>query len=251
MYQRPYTKEEIFEKYPKEISDRLLKDEVHIWRAESGIELIHKEPTREEQKRIWNNWQEMTEEQKKISDEKSLEFFGVTNEVNNLRILREEKNKNILFFITIFVILLIIGGVTWNFFVQHYQTDKQESPCGSYKQKDLIIGGKIIKVDISDNDCKRIQGLSDRKGISENNGMLFIFPREGNYGFWMKDMNFPIDILWVDDNLYVTGVEKSVSTSTYPEIIGEKYLAKYVLELFSGFSEKNNIKVGNKIILSK
>ncbi|MFA5935119.1 MAG: DUF192 domain-containing protein [Candidatus Paceibacterota bacterium] len=251
MYQRPYTKEEILEKYPKEISDRLLVDEVHTWRAETGIELIHKEPTKEEQKRIWNNWQEMTEEQKKISDKKSLEFFGLTNEINNLRILREEKSKNILFWIIGLIILLIIGVVLWGNFVQLYKTNRQESSCGTYKQKDLIIGEKKVKADISDDYCKIVLGLSGRKSMLEDNGMLFIFPREGNYGFWMKDMNFPIDILWIDEGFYVTGIEKSISTSTYPNTFGEKYFAKYVLELSSGFSEKNNIKVGNKIIFSK
>ena len=251
MYQRPYTKEEILEKYPKEISDRLLGNEVHIWRAESGIELIHKEPTKEEQKRIWNNWQEMTEEQKRISDEKSLEFFGVTNEKNDLRILREEKSKKILSCMIGLIIFLIVGVVVWKNFSQTYLVNMQELPCGSYEQKNLEIGGKIVKVDISDNDCKRIQGLSGRKGMSEDTGMIFIFENSGSYGFWMKDMNFPIDILWIDKDFNITGIEKSVATSTYPEILGEKYLAKYVLELSSGFSEKNNIKVGNKIIFSK
>ena len=63
----------------EELANNLLKDQVHKWRAESGIELIHKEPTREELERIWRNWQEMTDEQKSISDQKSLELFGVRN----------------------------------------------------------------------------------------------------------------------------------------------------------------------------
>jgi hypothetical protein len=78
MYQRPYNKEEIKKFYP-ELVDKLLSDPVHLWRAETGIELIHQEPTIEQQKRIWQNWNEMTDEMKKISDEKSLEFFGLTN----------------------------------------------------------------------------------------------------------------------------------------------------------------------------
>ncbi|MDD4803634.1 MAG: DUF192 domain-containing protein [Candidatus Pacebacteria bacterium] len=250
MYQRPYTKEEILEKYPKEISDRLLGDRVHVWRAETGIELIHKEPTRKEQKRIWNNWQEMTEEQKNISDKKSLEIFGVTNKKHNFDILREEKNKKI-FLGTLGLIILIIGVIGWVIFASSYQTDKQESLCGIYEQRSLKIGEKIIKVDISDDDCKRVLGLSGRKELKNDTGMLFVFPKGGNHGFWMKDMNFPIDILWIDGDFNIIGIEKSVATSTYPEIIGGKYLAQYVLELFSGFSEKNNIKVGNKIIFSE
>jgi hypothetical protein len=78
VYQRPYNKEEIKKLYPK-LADKLLSDPVHLWRAETGIEVIHQEPTIEEQKRIWQNWNEMTDEMKKISDKKSLEFFGLTN----------------------------------------------------------------------------------------------------------------------------------------------------------------------------
>lgn len=78
-YQRPYNKEELFEKYPEKAKE-LLNDPVHKWRAETGIELIHKEPTKKEQIRIWKNWQEMSPEMKAESDKKSLEIFGMTNE---------------------------------------------------------------------------------------------------------------------------------------------------------------------------
>ncbi len=78
MYQRPYNKEKIKKLYP-DLAKKLLNDPVHLWRAETGIELIHPEPTLEEQERIWNNWNQMSDEMKKKSDEKSLEFFGMTN----------------------------------------------------------------------------------------------------------------------------------------------------------------------------
>ncbi len=78
MYQRPYTVEEIKKIYPEK-AEILLKDSPHLWRAETGIELIHKEPTLDEQKRIWENWNNMTEEMKSISDTKSRELFGVDN----------------------------------------------------------------------------------------------------------------------------------------------------------------------------
>lgn len=88
MYQRPYTIEELTNKYFDKISD-LLNDPVHLWRAETGIELIHKEPTLEEQKRIWINWNKMTDEMKKKSDQKSFEFFGKDNISHNDEIMKE------------------------------------------------------------------------------------------------------------------------------------------------------------------
>lgn len=87
LYQRPYTKEEIKKFYPDK-AEELLKDPVHLWRAETGIELIHKEPTLEEQERIWKNWNEMTDETKRKSDEKSVELFGKDNVAHNEEIMR-------------------------------------------------------------------------------------------------------------------------------------------------------------------
>ncbi|MFA5987340.1 MAG: hypothetical protein WC797_01665 [Candidatus Paceibacterota bacterium] len=88
MYSRPYNIEEIKKNYPDKVQ-MLLKDPVHLWRAETGIELIHKEPTLEEQLRIWKNWNEMTEEMKQKSDAKSMELFGKDNTSHNTEIIKE------------------------------------------------------------------------------------------------------------------------------------------------------------------
>lgn len=86
-YERPYTYAKIKEEYGKQIADKLYKDPVHRWRMNTGIELIHKEPDLEEQKRIWKNWQLMSDDQKKISDEKCIEFTGMNNEQFNTFIM--------------------------------------------------------------------------------------------------------------------------------------------------------------------
>ncbi len=78
MYQRPYSLEELRDNYPS-----LLKDPVHLWRAKTGIELIHKEPTPKEQKRIWENWNKMSKKMKVKSDKKSIELFGKNNAEHN------------------------------------------------------------------------------------------------------------------------------------------------------------------------
>ncbi len=88
MYDPPYTIEEIKKHYPDK-AEFLMNDPVHKWRAESGIELIHKEPDQKEQVRIWSNWQEMSDEQKKLSNEKSLELFGIDNETHHNKIIQE------------------------------------------------------------------------------------------------------------------------------------------------------------------
>ena len=88
MYQRPYSAIEIRKMYPDK-AERQLTDPVHAWRAETGIELIHKEPTRDEQLRIWSNWNEMTDDMKRESDRKSIELFGVDNATHHAEIIED------------------------------------------------------------------------------------------------------------------------------------------------------------------
>lgn len=88
MYQRPYNEKEIKKNYP-DLAEKLLNDPVHSWRAKTGIELIHKEPTIKEQKRIWRNWQQMNEAEKQKSDKKSRELFGLTNTEHHRKIINE------------------------------------------------------------------------------------------------------------------------------------------------------------------
>lgn len=73
-----------------QLPEHLKKDPVHVWRAKTGIELIHKEPTLAELKRIWKNWLLMDDDMKKTSDEKSMEFFGMDNRSHYYYLLRAE-----------------------------------------------------------------------------------------------------------------------------------------------------------------
>lgn len=79
MYNLPYSKKEILENYPEDVANTLLSDFAHLWRAENGIELIHKEPTKKELVRIWNNWNEMPDDMKEKSDKESYKLFGKNN----------------------------------------------------------------------------------------------------------------------------------------------------------------------------
>jgi hypothetical protein len=92
MYERPYNIEQIKRYYPDK-AGYLLHDPAHRWRAETGIELIHEEPERTEQERIWANWQEMTPEMKRKSDQKSMELFGFTNARHHQNIIKDKDSK--------------------------------------------------------------------------------------------------------------------------------------------------------------
>lgn len=119
--------------------------------------------------------------------------------------------------------------------------------CGDYKEGEVKIGVHNLLVYIADDKCKKDLGLSGMKSLQNNEGMMFVFGTMGQYPFWMKDMNFSIDILWVDENSTIVGVEKNVSPKTYPRSFGGDYKALYVLETQARYFDKNKIKIGDKI----
>lgn len=114
--------------------------------------------------------------------------------------------------------------------------------------RSIKLDDQTIYVSIADNELSREHGLSGRAGLSPNEGMLFVFPVDGRYAFWMKDMRFAIDILWLANDGTITYIQPSVVPATYPESFTPKTgLARYVLELPAGYTIENNIKVGDKV----
>lgn len=111
--------------------------------------------------------------------------------------------------------------------------------------KYVKIAGQSIKVDLAVTTEEKMQGLGGRSGLKEDEGMLFVFDKPGQYYFWMKDMNFPIDMIWIGKNNEVVYIKKDARPELYPESYGSDQDAKYVLEVSSGFSEKNNLKEGD------
>src|SRR3989304_6446445 len=61
----------------------------------------------------------------------------------------------------------------------------------------VVIAGTTINVEIAQTEAEREQGLSGHKPLADDEGMLFIFDKPGYHGFWMKDMLFSIDIIWI------------------------------------------------------
>lgn len=116
------------------------------------------------------------------------------------------------------------------------------------KKPYIEISGKKIRVLLADNDRDRIQGLSDRPALDQESGMLFIFDKKAYKTFWMKRMQFPLDIIWIKDNKIIK-IDKNLAPEG--DEPSKKYHSgdevNYVLEVNGGFSDKNNIKVGDPV----
>lgn len=113
--------------------------------------------------------------------------------------------------------------------------------------KQVKLAGITLGVDLATTPEAKTQGLSGRASLEDDKGMLFVFDRPAKYSFWMKDMHFPLDIIWIGEDMHVIYIKKNALPELYPETYGPNDNAKYVLEVNSGFSQKNNLKVGDSV----
>ena len=138
------------------------------------------------------------------------------------------------------ILLALIPIVFGAYFITQNKLDK----------KDLMIGGQQLKVEIVDRAKTREKGLSGRQNLDQNQGMLFIFQAYSRHVFWMKDMNFPLDMIWLRDG-EVIGFEQNLP----PGGPGPKISYRpsedinQVLEVPARFVAQNNIKIGDRAII--
>ncbi|MBI2013734.1 MAG: DUF192 domain-containing protein [Candidatus Colwellbacteria bacterium] len=114
-------------------------------------------------------------------------------------------------------------------------------------QKDdmrVLFGDTEVIVEIADTDEKRALGLSGREELKDDHGMLFIFENKHIPGFWMKDMNFAIDIIWIGEDFIVRDITPNLLPETYPQAFYPREPVLYVLEVSAGWAARHNIEVG-------
>lgn len=111
-----------------------------------------------------------------------------------------------------------------------------------------VTGSKTLQVEIARTQTQKAKGLGGRACIKPNQAMLFVFDRPNTYAFWMKDMKFGIDIVWLDGSKNIVKIQPKVSPDTYPKTFANQKPAQYVLELKAGQAEKLGLKIGSQLI---
>lgn len=116
---------------------------------------------------------------------------------------------------------------------------------------ELTLGGKSFIVEVAKTMAERAAGLSGRDGLEENEGMLFVFDYSDKHSFWMKDMKFPIDIIWISGNRVVGFAENvmpepgkklwQLKTYSPPEPVDR------VLEVNAGTAAKLGVAIGESV----
>jgi uncharacterized protein len=144
------------------------------------------------------------------------------------------------FYVGLLAIVVAVAGVVF-----FYRTS---APVVETKP-DAEFGGVSLKVDYATTSEAKEHGLGGRTEMPEDYGMLFAFPVDDYYGFWMKDAMVPLDIFWLDAQGQTVFIMADVATSTYPDVFYPTTPARYVLETAAGFARKHNIVIGTPLLL--
>lgn len=114
----------------------------------------------------------------------------------------------------------------------------------------IKIGSVDIPVEVAETPAEKAQGLSGRESLPQSQGLLFLFDTPLQYQFWMKDMNFPIDIIWISTDKKIVDITENVDPGTYPKTFNPLSPAQYVLETNALFAQTHDIKIGDILDLS-
>ncbi|MEK7510163.1 MAG: DUF192 domain-containing protein [Patescibacteria group bacterium] len=118
------------------------------------------------------------------------------------------------------------------------------------KQPVAVINGHELGLQVVRTPEEQSVGLSGRESLAENAGMLFVYKKPFIPGFWMPDMRFSIDIIWIDKNRKIVGIEDNVAPQTYPDIFQPSLPVLYVLEVNANWAKNHNISIGDEVMLT-
>lgn len=117
----------------------------------------------------------------------------------------------------------------------------------AYETMRIRMAERDFIADIADTQALRELGLSGRQGLGDDEAMLFVFPTSGQNLFWMKDMLFPIDMIWLDKNKKVSHIVRDAEPSSFPQTFGPSTPTMYVIETRAGIADEIGLRIGDKV----
>lgn len=119
--------------------------------------------------------------------------------------------------------------------------------CPSHSKR-VCFGKSCVLAEVADTPAKRQNGLMFRDSLPLNKGMLFVFEKEGEYGFWMKNMHFPLDLLWVDSAKRVVFIyQNALPCKDVCKTLVPRAAARFVVEVNAGFVARNHVQIGDSV----
>lgn len=141
------------------------------------------------------------------------------------------QKSTIIFLIVAAVLVLVIGALTFTFL----------------PDKRVIINNQRLEVSVASSSQQRERGLSGTGHLGEKQGMLFVYSDAGQYCMWMKDMNYSLDMVWLNNDKKVVHIEEDATPESYPDkTFCSDADARYVLEVNAGMVKKLDLKLGDQ-----
>lgn len=134
-------------------------------------------------------------------------------------------------------------GENWNI-LSNFSDNLNDS-----EELSLKIGENIFQVEVAYGDEKKYQGLSERSSLGENQGMLFIFPDQGQYSFVMRDMKFDLDFIFIKDD-EVVEVIKNIPSDFRGSLSGKSFYES-VIEVPAGWTDEHHVVAGERVYAKK
>jgi uncharacterized protein len=132
-------------------------------------------------------------------------------------------------FLLIAIAVLVIGWIAWPRTPEHI----------------LYVHGITYKLEAVIDTQAQLKGLGGRARMPRDQGMLFAYDQSAaGRCFWMKDMRFALDIIWIDSYKKVVTVAPDISPKTYPGDSCPSGPSQFVIELNAGEAQRAGIGPG-------
>lgn len=147
-----------------------------------------------------------------------------------------------------FHLFLILAAVSLAFLFLF--RDELKPLLSSRKLQEIEVGGEKIRVEVAETAEEKRKGLSGRASLPKNQGMLFVFGQQDLHTFWMENMNFALDFIWIREGR-VVDISENITPEDYPppKTLTPKEPVDAVLEVSAGTVKRLDIRVGDKVNL--
>jgi uncharacterized membrane protein (UPF0127 family) len=148
------------------------------------------------------------------------------------------------------IILILMFFVFVAFSLAYFYVLNKPNP--QLKQAELKIRDAAFGVEVASTTLERARGLSGRDDLAENTGMLFLFDSPDDVGFWMKDMKFPLDMIWINGDTVAGATENIPAEPGVPmwnlKVYHPPQPVDKVFEVPAGTVKKYGIQAGDRVV---
>ncbi len=137
----------------------------------------------------------------------------------------------------------------WNKDTQTSETSDIYSGATDESFANMTYNKAEYKLEVAKSNSKKALGLMNRTKLENIDGMIFLYPAPQELTFYMKNTLISLDIIFLDSELKVVTIHKNTKTEQTKELYPSDQPAQYVVEMEAGWSEANNLQIGDFLTL--